>query len=373
MPRESVDVAIVGAGPAGSTAAIRLARAGRRVILVDRATFPRPKVCGGCISGLGAGQLFDLAGSEARPPGRRTAKITFTIGRRRFVVDPRGAGWIVRRDELDAWLVDLAQRSGAMARFGAPAALARDDERWSVRVGDETIDAANILLACGVGAQVLRTFAPARPARPAPMIAQSWSQTRHADAPQPGEIELHWLRGGYIGLASSEPGACVVALACDADTNSRTPLRFLHDRNPSAPVFDALHDESRRSGVRGCAGFPWLPARWTDENLLLIGDAAGYAEPFTGEGIGLAMQSAQLAADAILAGKDPARAYTAAMQRHRRTLLRTRLLRAVLRSPVVHAAARWMPLLPTGWIASAIRRVHAGRSRPPTAIVGDTT
>src|SRR5262245_14627681 len=99
-----VDVVIIGAGPAGSAAAIELSRAGRRVILIERKTFPRAKVCGGCLSGPAAARLKQLLGPNAKPPGIPGSQVSFVIGSYRLTCHPEGTTWMVSRAEMDARL-----------------------------------------------------------------------------------------------------------------------------------------------------------------------------------------------------------------------------------------------------------------------------
>ena len=74
------DVAIIGAGPAGSAAAIELARAGRRTLLIEKKRFPREKVCGGCLSGPATARLRQLLGPDRPLPGVEATQATFVIG-----------------------------------------------------------------------------------------------------------------------------------------------------------------------------------------------------------------------------------------------------------------------------------------------------
>ncbi|MGB4257034.1 MAG: FAD-dependent oxidoreductase, partial [Phycisphaerae bacterium] len=258
------DIAIVGAGPAGASAAIRLARAGRRVVLIDRKHFPRQKVCGGCLSGPAVARLRELLDEGQPLPGVAATCITFVIGNYRLTCRSDGRTQVVHRAELDAVLVEAATKAGADGWFGEPATIELADpgrNRFSVRVGNRRLEAGTVLIATGV-AGLAGKLVGGRAAQPG-MLAQQWVQPAGPGLPEPGAVELHWLRGGYVGLASPQAGECVVALAArvvqDAGESACDRLRRL---NPGARLWNLLlPDAPRRYGARGTAGFPWRPRR----------------------------------------------------------------------------------------------------------------
>ncbi len=152
-PKADFDVAIIGAGPAGATAAIELARAARTVVVFEKKRFPRDKICGGCLSGPAVTCLQELLGNERRLPGIPSRCISFVIGTSRLECNPCGATRITLRSELDACLTDIAQEEGAEVRYGQTAQLEFSDASWCIRVGSECISADIILLAAGLGRQ----------------------------------------------------------------------------------------------------------------------------------------------------------------------------------------------------------------------------
>jgi menaquinone-9 beta-reductase len=358
--RMDVEIAIIGAGLAGSAAAIELARAGRQVLLIEKLRFPRDKVCGGCLSGRAIAQLRRLLGPEHELPGVAGRQITFTMGAYRVACRPRGSTRLVLRSELDANLADAARAAGAEVRYGAKAALARGNGRWDVLVGDQRVAARTVLVASGLGGLATRLGIPARP-QTRRMIAQQWVQPAAPALPPLGCVEMHWLRGGYVGLATPTPDCCVVALSADVPEHpAESAWTHLRALNPRAPLWSALTaDAVRQHCAKGTAGFPWAPERLGDENVLLIGDAAGYEEPFSGEGMGQALCSGACAARAVLAGGDVLRTYTDLMTRyHRPALRRLRWIGRVLRSPVTHMLASGPVVLPHLLLAGILRWVH---------------
>lgn len=354
------DVAIIGAGPAGSSAAIQLSRAGRRVLVVEKRAFPRHKVCGGCLSGPATAALQSLIGPDRTPPGIAGRRISFVIGSYSLACDPRGTTWMVTRGEMDDCLAKTASEAGAEVCFGESAALQRGDTGWDVIVGGRTVRAATILIASGIGG-LPRSIGIEGRDMSRPMIAQQWIQPTNAALPGHGEVVLHWLRGGYVGLAAPQAESCVVALAAHAsETAGQHAFERLRQMNPTSSLWQILDPNApRRYNARGSAGFPWIPTRLGDGNALLIGDAAGYAEPYSGEGIGQAMRSASCATEAILAGGNVLTTYSALMRRrHRRVVWRTRLVSAILSSSFVQFVASRRPVLPHRALARLVEHVY---------------
>ncbi len=366
-PKADFDVAIIGAGPAGATAAIELARAARTVVVFEKKRFPRDKICGGCLSGPAVTCLQELLGNERRLPGPLVGlpgipcrRISFVIGTSRLECNPSGATRITLRSELDACLTDIAQQEGAEVRYGQTAQLEFSDASWCVRVGSECIRADIILLAAGLGRQINKLGISAqRTGRR--LIAQQWLQPTNIALPKLGEVELHWLRGGYVGLATPNQDQCVVALASEAvGRDGESAFERLRRLNPDAAIWSALPpDAPYRFHAMGTAGFPWLPNRLGIGNVLLIGDLAGYAEPYSGDGIAQAMSSARSAARAIMLGSDILAYYTSLIRRrHRRLVQRSRMLSRLLRTSMVHGLATRCRVLPENLLSRIVEYVH---------------
>ena len=377
------DAVVIGAGPAGSVAARELARRGARVLLVDRAAFPRSKVCGCCLNGAALSALDSiglghLAGSCGAVPltsmhlaaGRISAQFRM----------PHGV--VLSRSAFDLALVREAEAAGAtflpstQARLEAiePDAQARNDypllarrarpDTRSIRLVGETstqIAARVVILATGLSNGDSRPSLGSRlgggtivPADLAP------------DFYRPGQLFMATGRGGYVGLVRLEDTRLDVAAAFDAS--------FVRTSGGLGATAEAILSQTRWPAILGLAELSWkgTPALTrrrsavAEHRLFAVGDAAGYVEPFTGEGMAWAIASA--AALAPIALRAIAKWNDSCMREwervHRRTVRRRQwICRAashVLRSPMLTGlAVRALSLMP-----SLSRPVVAALNRP---------
>lgn len=293
------DVIVIGAGPAGALAARQLAGEGSRTLLVDKSSFPREKVCGCCINGaaidaLRVVGLEDLPSKLGAQPLDRWRLATAG----RTVEHPLTAGVALSRGTLDAGLVKEAIRHGASFLMGTAATLKETGEatcQLRLSQGDCSVLASTQLAigACGLNSNAFRQQANLRP------IVQRHSRIgagtmipASGDEYRTRTIYMAYGREGYVGLVRLENGQLDVAGA----------LNVKAVRNAGGPgaLAVAIIEQSGLpvlSGMRGAAwrGTPALtrrPKRVYSDRVLLIGDAAGYIEPFTGEGIAWALWSA---------------------------------------------------------------------------------
>lgn len=370
--RRPWQVVVVGAGPAGALAARELARRDRAVLLVDRAAFPRGKVCGCCLNGralatLAAAGLGDLAARHGAVPLRGV--LVAAAGCRARLPLPGGAA--LSREALDAALVVEAVAAGAAflprtrAALGPATASARE-VALTENGTTAAVSARLVLAADGLGGNFLAgadDFA-APPARGSRIGAGVIADDGPADF-APGCVTLACARGGYVGLARLEDGRLDVAAAFDREAVRRAG-------GPGEAAVRILR-EVGLPPVPGLAGLPWrgTPAltrrtsRPACERVLVLGDAAGYVEPFTGEGIAWALASAvavaPLAARAALRW-DPSvgRAWAGLYRRVvARRQLTCRLVARVLRHPrLARAAVGLLGRLP-GLAAPVVNRLNA--------------
>lgn len=313
------DVAVVGAGPAGSATATHLAREGWRVVIVDRSVFPREKPCAEALSPAAEPLLAELGALDtilARHPARlRGFRVyapngDFFQGDFAATHDATGkslfeTGLVVPRLRLDAALLDAAKRAGVEAREGwRLATLAREADGWRLRsvAGDE-LRARLLIAADGVHSTVARRLKLHQTGRlrKVALVAHIRGITRLDDYG-----EMHVANRRYVGLAPMEsPGVgtlCNVAMVVDEARERQKlagrPQPFLLEELTTFPRLRGRLDamEVVRETI-AISRIHVQARRIIADGLLLVGDAAGYYDPFTGEGIYGALASAKLAAE----------------------------------------------------------------------------
>jgi flavin-dependent dehydrogenase len=312
------DLLVVGAGPAGAASSALLARRGYRVLLVDRAHFPRPKACAEYMS-PGVMDVLRRTGLDGSlhgswPLALQGMVIVSAGGARLPIRYERGGcaepAWTLPRQELDARLVEHAVSCGVELMEGC---VVRDPivEKGAVRGVTASCGGTPIHLRAGLTiaadgarstlASRLRLAAPAR-----------WPVRLGLVAHYEGEPELpagfgemHVSPGGYCGVAPLPGGRFNVAVVTDAGALQRTGLsatRFLERWiEEHLALRRLLHGSRRITPVRGFVPLGARSRAAGMPGLLLAGDAAGFFDPFTGEGIYRALRSAEII-DSLLAG-----------------------------------------------------------------------
>ena len=325
------DAVIVGAGPAGSTAAILLARAGWAVALVEKQGFPRRKVCGDCIAASNLG-LFDALGlgdrfrALAGPALRQVALLsgaTTLIADLPAAADPQHPwGHALGREALDAMLLDQARAAGARVLQPCVAlSLSGPAGDQRVRVRDLASGAQGLLLAPVVilAHGALRSLpadrgSPRRARRGSDLLA--FKANFHGAQLAAGLLPVLCFKGGYGGLVVADQGLTTVACCIRADR-----LNALRRASPGQSAGEVVEAMLKRD----CAGLglalqaaqrigPWLAAgplapgvQGRQRNAAFcIGNAVGEAHPIIGEGMSMAMQSAWLLCSHLLRGQQSA-------------------------------------------------------------------
>jgi geranylgeranyl reductase family protein len=345
-----VDVAVVGAGPAGAAAALRARQLapGARVLLLDKAGFPRDKACGDAIAPHAIADLAALGvpGAMRGYPPVPWLRITAPDGTRIAAAAPR-ANFVVPRLVFDDRLVGAARAAGVCVERMAVRTLV--DRGGDVVLNGE-IAARTVIAADGANSRVRRVLGAA----PNPPDALAIAVRGYADAP-PGPLEqrIALVADGWPAYAWSFPIGDGRANVGFGLLRARMPRRRsdLADRLAGVLPGQVPDPASLRAHHLPLSTRRPAPAQG---RVLLAGDAASLVNPLTGEGIVYAIASGALAGAAAVAYPEaPAAAYAAALGRRfgrhlRSTGLAARLTR---HPPVVTAALRAASASPRTWEA----------------------
>jgi menaquinone-9 beta-reductase len=304
------DAVIVGAGPAGSALAARLARAGHEVLLLDREPFPRPKPCGECVNPAALAALESLGvrtAVAAEPHGvLRGWRIAAPSGESFDAPFPVShTGLAMQRALLDRVLLDHARACGAQVATGVRVTdvVSEGARVTGVRIGAGPGEARDVRARLTVGADGLRSVVSRRLGlvRRAPKL-RKLALTAHVEGidTQAGIGELHVTDFGCVGVAGVGGGLANVTVVVAGD--ARRAIGGDRDAYFDAALREILGGPPlhRVDEVLSTGPFDWPVRRAVEHGALLVGDAAGYYDPFTGQGIFRALRGAELAAAAAL-------------------------------------------------------------------------
>lgn len=325
IPR-SPQAMVIGAGPTGSVAATVLARAGLSTVLIERASFPRRKVCGGCLAPAGIRAL------EGCGLGERLRSID-PIPMRHLRLQAGGASsslpiepyYSLDRGRLDQVLAAGAVDHGAVFRDGVKATIQADDSVF-LEQGDQTLECTPglVVVADGLAGTSLRLRA-----------GFEWVVDQESpiglgaviDCPNDDGVDdsivMRCSRTGYVGTSRLGDGRLVVAAAVSADAikqegTQAAVARICAEAGDESGLFDDIQ-------WKGVGQLTRQRARFAHGRILVLGDAARYVEPLTGEGMSWGIcRAADMLPHAlrILEGEDVSEPWTREADR----MLRTRRL-----------------------------------------------
>jgi flavin-dependent dehydrogenase len=317
------DVVVIGAGPAGTLAARQSALAGLSTLIVDAKRFPREKVCGGYLNAraLRVLQHNELLHILPRQPNSKVLTLNLAIGHKRACF-PLPPGQVICRATFDAALLENARAAGAAVLTGVPAVVDThfDDGLRRVALGEgqsrACVRARVVICADGLSRSSLRhlpqsDIAVALDSRVG--IGAVVDNCGDDGGFPTGQITMVVSRHGYVGISRIDQRRLNIAAAIEpAILSSAAPGEIIADILARAEICvpTALGSVS----WRGTPPLTIRPRRVALERLFIIGDAGGYVEPFTGEGMAAALESA-----------------------------------AALSPLVVQAAREWVPSLATCW------------------------
>ncbi len=307
-----VEAIVVGGGPAGSAIATALAEAGHRVLLLDKASFPRHKACSEYINAGGAQMLGEMGAlDEVIKAGahQMEAMIVHAPSGARFAAnfakaEPGRAALGLSRYRLDHILLERAKAAGVDVRERAQVRHVTREDGHVVGVV-ATIDGARELIraplvvgADGHNSVVSRDLGLD--------VSYRWPDKTGFIAHYRGVTgldrfgEMHVGHDAYAGLAPLEDGVtnvAVVASGRNVKARAGSVEAFFSETLQSIPeVAQKLEHAERVGGIRGVGSMARRARRTSGDGYLLVGDAASFLDPFTGEGIYEALKAAQLAA-----------------------------------------------------------------------------
>lgn len=366
------DVIVVGAGPAGAMAAREIAKLGRAVLLVERSSFPRWKVCGCCVNGAALDAL------ERVGLGHLPGQLGALSLERWQLCSPAGhvrrelpVGKSLSREALDAGLVNEAIQSGVKFVDATTASIVgsvANARLLSLKQRDEQVEvqASVIVAADGLAGRLLENEAGFEvKTEPHSRVGAGTVIEDETPAYENHVIYMCCARGGYVGMVRLEDGRLDVAAALDRSfvRNMGTPANAATEiiHRAKLPVPSELKD----AAWRGTPALTRKRRQVAGERIFVVGDSAGYVEPFTGEGIAWAILTGVAVAPVVDQAVEHWDEELAAdwTERHQaivgRRQINCRLIGGLLKRPRMMAAAsrvlRWAP-----WLANpVIRSINA--------------
>jgi len=292
------DAIIIGAGPAGAVCGLRLARGGMRVLLLDKARFPRSKPCGGGFSQK-AVSLFDFDLTPAIETRITAAEIALQSKQPTLIAQPQGAGFMVTREKFDTLLVRKAAEAGVdLHEQEAFLELNPEKNGWLVKTERDSYFADFLVGADGAVSRtarclgLMRGFDRYAPALTAEIEALPGRQGRPADC---ACFDFHVVKKGYAWIfpKADHFSVGVFSTCLRQKGMNAVLLRFINSR-------DELRGKKIRYWKGGLIPRGGTRRQLVNKSALLAGDAAAMADPFFGEGIYYAARSGILAAEAIV-------------------------------------------------------------------------
>lgn len=305
------DCIIVGAGPAGGTAAYHLAKRGRSVLVLEKESLPRYKPCGGGVSPIVA-EWFDFDFTPAISVKSNTIRYTWNLEDPVEVeLEPQEPLWMVRRDVFDHFLIQQAQNQGAELRDNTEVTgIEFKSDRWQVNTANGVVEGRYLIAADGVKGSMAKWLGFKDRKRRLAGALEVETPAPQTPAPQI-HLEFGMVKNGYIW---NFPKADGYSLGVGVFIGGE-PQDFKSIINKYGKIFGVDTSQSRQYGYPLCV---WNgDQKLHTQNAVLAGEAACVVDPFSAEGIRPSMFSglkASLAIDRALSGdKDALENYTQVM------------------------------------------------------------
>lgn len=296
------DLIVIGGGPAGASAAIFAARQGARVLLLERGRFPRHKVCGEFVSAESLGVLKDLLDPQhaalIQDAGRiRRARIFLDGHTLRAAVNPPAAS--IARFDLDAALWRSAESAGVDARQQVPVRSITGPGPFRVIAANEEFEARALVNASGRWSNL--NLSPAENG----VRQEKWLgvKAHFVEAiPKPASepsVDLYFFNGGYCGVqpvatADEDPATARVNASAMVRADVASSLSEVFAKHPA--LRERSQNWTQLSDPVSTSPLIFRDPQPEKDGVLMAGDAAGFVDPFVGDGISLALRSGSLAA-----------------------------------------------------------------------------
>jgi flavin-dependent dehydrogenase len=287
--KETCDLAVIGGGPAGSSAAITAARLGFTVLLLEAGSFPRQKVCGEFVSGEALSILAELVGEKqfAHAPRIGKARIFVRDARANLPVSPPAAS--ISRYDLDAALYQASALGGCVVRDRTRVQSAVSSQNgFMIRLESVEIFARAAINATGRWSNLAK--------RTASPHERFIGLKGHFFEPACSKsCDLYFFDGGYCGVQPISDGMVNAAAMVKPSVAKNLTSVFALNRD--------LKERSRRWKAAGdsisTAPLIFRAPMTSHDGMLLVGDAAAFLDPFAGDGISIALHSGRIAAGAL--------------------------------------------------------------------------
>jgi menaquinone-9 beta-reductase len=282
------DLIVAGAGPAGSACAITAARTGARVLLLEKDSFPRHKVCGEFVSPESLRLLDSLLRDEVfqTMPQITSARIFFD--RRTFDVAISSPARSISRYELDTQLLAAAKQAGVTVREQTAVRQVLPGKLFGVTIEASTLRARAVVNATGRWSNLTRFKAAGR---------EKWIglKAHFSEASPANSVDLYFFAAGYCGVQPVSENTINVCAMVQAE--AATSLERVFALHPS--LWRRSRDWEQRFATITTSGLHFRQPKTEDRGMLLAGDSAGFIDPFVGDGISLALHSGKLAAQSL--------------------------------------------------------------------------
>ncbi len=288
------DVVVIGAGPAGSVASLEIAKLGCSVLLVDKAKFPRTKICGSCLNSRSLGFLKKIGIENLQSRLNAVSVNVFYMAAKQRHLSLPFSGCSVSREKLDLMLVEEAVGNGVCFLPETRALTDRVENEFRIvtlqqGTAKREIKSRIVLIADGLSGGALGEANQVQ-VKPKSRMGVGTIVNEGPAFYEPGTIYMAYSARGYVGAVRLEDGRIDIAAA-------------LHPSLIKAGIENSIHSIWKEAGIPQIDFDPkthWLGtppltrarSELSGERFFVIGDAAGYTEPFTGEGISWALESA---------------------------------------------------------------------------------